>query len=296
MVRSVSPLRYPGGKTCLYELMADLLADNKISRRHYAEPFAGGCGLALALLYSGTVSEIHINDIDPSIWAFWHSALERTEELMAMIESCPLTIEEWRRQRDIHRAGQLTDTLGLGFATFYLNRTNRSGIIKGAGVIGGQKQDGNYKLDCRFNRVELINRIERVAKYKDRIHLTRLDALEFLDRADSDLPATTFLCIDPPYFMKGAGLYTSFYQPEDHAMLADRVLALKNNWIVTYDNVPEIRSLYTTRRRYEFDINYSLEVKRLGTELLVASDTLKLPDILSERQVLEHKTSLAISA
>jgi len=296
MVRSVSPLRYPGGKTCLYELMADLLADNKISRRHYAEPFAGGCGLALALLYSGTVSEIHINDIDPSIWAFWHSALERTEELMAMIESCPLTIEEWRRQRDIHRAGQLTDTLGLGFATFYLNRTNRSGIIKGAGVIGGQKQDGNYKLDCRFNRVELINRIERVAKYKDRIHLTRLDALEFLDRADSDLPATTFLCIDPPYFMKGAGLYTRFYQPEDHAMLADRVLALKNNWIVTYDNVPEIRSLYTTRRRYEFDINYSLEVKRLGTELLVASDTLKLPDILSERQVLEHKTSLAISA
>ena len=285
MARSTSPLRYPGGKTCLYGLASRILRVNRLERGHYVEPFAGGCGLALSLLYEGHVSDIHINDIDPSIWSFWHSVLNRTEEFVAMVADTPITIEEWLRQRGIYREPNASNSLALGFATFFLNRTNRSGIIKDAGVIGGLLQKGNYKLDCRFNRVDLARRINRVKKYKNRIHLYKMDAIDFIQQIEGNLPSSAFFCLDPPYFNKGSSLYTSFYNPSDHESLSKVVLAMDQPWIVTYDNAPPIRSLYRDRRQYEFDINYSLETKRIGTELLVASKGLKMPREVRERQV-----------
>lgn len=285
MPRSTSPLRYPGGKTCLYPLMSHILRINKLERRHYAEPFAGGCGLALELLYQGHVSDIHINDIDPSIWAFWHSVLHHTDDLVAKVRETPVTIDEWQHQRAHHATMDTSDPVALGFATFFLNRTNRSGIIKAAGVIGGLDQTGSYKIDCRFNRETLERRIRRIAKYKNRIQLTRQDALDFLRSAATDLPDSTFLCIDPPYFHKGQGLYTSFYEPTDHADLATEILSLPNPWIVTYDNAPAITALYKSRRQFEFDINYSVETKRRGTEVMIASKGLRLPDTIRDRQV-----------
>src|ERR1019366_3718179 len=168
MTRVVSPLRYPGGKTCLYALAATILRENELERGHYVEPYAGGCGLALSLLYGGHVADIHINDIDPAIWAFWHCVLNETDALVALVTKTPVTIEEWLKQRDIHRARDAGNTLRLGFSAFFLNRTNRSGIIKGGGVIGGLNQDGNYKIDCRYNTDDLVRRIMRVKKYRDR--------------------------------------------------------------------------------------------------------------------------------
>lgn len=285
MPRPTSPLRYPGGKACLYPIVSRLLKDNRLTRKRYAEPFAGGGGLALNLLYEGQVSDIHINDVDAAIWAFWDSILNSTEEFVYRVRKTPITIDEWRAQREVHIAQDVSDPVGLGFATFFLNRTNRSGIIKEAGVIGGLDQNGAYKIDCRFNREDLERRIRRVAKYRSRIHLSRRDALDFIRSIARDLPETTFLCIDPPYFSKGKGLYTSYYNPSDHKILANQILRLSNPWIVTYDNVEEIGKLYRERRQYEFDINYSIETKRTGTELLVASKGLRMPVILRERQV-----------
>ncbi len=285
MPRGTSPLRYPGGKTCLYPLVSRILQNNRLERRHYAEPFAGGCGLALALLYEGHVSDIHINDVDASIWALWHSVLNDTDEFTCRIRKTPITIDEWRAQRGVHLAMDVDDPLALGFSTFFLNRTNRSGIIKAAGVIGGLDQNGPYKLDCRFNRDDLARRIRRVAKYKNRIHLTRRDALAFVKDTSANLPKSTFFCIDPPYFNKGQGLYTSYYDPEDHGILAKSILELENPWIVTYDDVPAITRLYRDRRQYQFDISYSVETKRRGTELLIASKGLRLPTEIRGNQV-----------
>ncbi len=175
--------------------------------------------------------------------------------------------------------------LRLGFSAFYLNRTNRSGILKGAGVIGDLEQAGNYKIDCRFNREDLARRIARVRKYRERIHLTNLDAMDFFSLLDRILPENSFLFVDPPYYRKGAGLYTSFYEPEDHANLASEIIRTDRPWIVTYDDVPEIRRLYRQRRQYCFDIQYSLREKRTGTELLIASKGIKMPDEVRDRQV-----------
>lgn len=285
MARTNSPLRYPGGKSCLINLASELLRINGLEHGHYAEPYAGGCGLALSLLYGSHVSDIHINDIDPAVWAFWSSVINKTDDLSEMVLNTPVTIAEWLKQREIYRTCGPKNILKLGFSAFFLNRTNRSGIIQGAGVIGGLEQKGNYKIDCRYNRDDLIRRIQRVRKYKDRIHLTRLDAQDFMRQIDKQLPQKSMIFIDPPYYCKGAALYTSFYQPEDHAGIAKTVAGLSKPWLVTYDDVQEIRDIYMKNRQYGFDIAYSVREKKLGAELLIASKRLKIPTNFQERQV-----------
>jgi DNA adenine methylase len=280
-----SPLRYPGGKACLLGPVSHILRLNKLERGHYAEPYAGGCGLALALLFNGFVSDIHINDIDRSIWAFWNVVLNHTEEFIRLMERTPITLKQWRKQRKVISEPDAADTMDLAFATFFLNRTNRSGIIKRGGVIGGLDQTGDYTIDCRFNKLELARRMRRIRKYRNQIHLHRKDALKFIDHVENKLPPETFLCIDPPYFHKGSSLYTSFYKRDDHEKVADRILELQSPWILTYDHCDEIHELYTERRQFQFSLNYSVQTKRVGSELLIASKGLRIPDELRASQV-----------
>ncbi len=291
---ATSPLRYPGGKTCLLAPVSRILRLNKLKHGHYAEPYAGGCGLALALLYGAHVSDIHINDIDHSIWTFWHTVLNHTEDFIELMEHTPVTLTEWHRRRAMQRDLGGLSQLEIAFTAFFLNRTNRSGIIKNAGVIGGLAQDGKYKIDCRFSKEELARRIRRVRKYRDRIHLHNKDALDFIAHVEHILPKQTFLCIDPPYFNKGSMLYTNFYQPEGHEMVARKVLELNRPWIITYDYCDEIQKLYTSRRQFGIFLNYSAQIKRIGPELIIASKGLKLPDEL--RNSLVHRPQCRIAA
>lgn len=269
---------------CLVDTVSRIMRMNKLVRGHYAEPYAGGCGLALSLLFNGCVSDIHINDVDRSIWSFWHMVLDHTDYLIERMEQTPVTLAQWRKQRRVLK-NTSADKFDLGFAAFFLNRTNRSGIIKNAGVIGGLAQKGDYTIDCRFNKVELERRIRRIKKYRNRIHLHRMDALKFIDHVEKRLPAQTFLCIDPPYFHKGSSLYTSFYQREDHEKVADQILELDNPWILTYDECEEISELYSDRRQFQFWLNYSAQIKRVGSELMVASKGLRIPDDIRANQV-----------
>jgi len=277
MSRTVSPLRYPGGKSALEQMVTSIMFRNKLLGGIYAEPFAGGGGLALSLLFAEVAREIHLNDVDPAIAALWRSILGSCETLCSMIETTPVTIDEWHRQRDIYRTSGDGDLTAFGFATLFLNRTNRSGIIKGAGVIGGLRQTGNYLLDCRFNKDDLVRRILRISKYRNRISFTSMDALEFLHERDRLELEDQFLMIDPPYFGKGADLYTSYYREDDHRVLADVILGLKTPWITTYDSCPQITRLYRKRRQYRFAIQYSVQTKRLGSELMVVSKGLRIP-------------------
>ena len=187
MSKSISPLRYPGGKAKVYKQIVDLLEKNNKIETTYIEPFAGGCGLALMLLKNNIVSNLILNDIDKSIYCFWKSVLKYNSELCQMVDSATLTLEEREIQKSIQNNKEKIDmrkkedVLKLGFSTFYLNRVNRSGIIK-AGVIGGINQDGNYKMDCRFNKKDLVEKIQEIYKYKDKIKFYNLDVLDFLKR------------------------------------------------------------------------------------------------------------------
>jgi DNA adenine methylase len=265
----VSPLRYPGGKTCLVPLFEKVIKDNSLSDITYVEPYAGGAGAALALLYSGKVGRIVINDLDPAVHAFWKSATESSDAFIAKMHSTPVNIKEWKRQRKIYQ-DKNAKTFDRGFATFYLNRTNVSGIM-GGGPIGGLNQEGKYKINARFNKKTLAKRLEQLATYTDRISVTNKDGVglikNYLGRKD------TFIYLDPPYFEKGSSLYMNSYKGSDHGKLAD---VLNDNpdsfWLLTYDNKRQIKSLYPNRRIVNFTLDYRAYQARVGKEVLILSD------------------------
>lgn len=281
MPTTETPLRYPGGKTQLAPFVIDLLRANRLLGGVYAEPFAGGAGLAWRLLLAGHVSEVWLNDIDPAIHGFWDSVLNHTDDLCELIETTPINMEEWHRQRGVMERGRV-GPLKLGFATLFLNRTNRSGIING-GVIGGKDQTGNYKLDCRFNRAGLIEKIRRIATYREVVRLTHLDAMLCIPEWAKEMPKRSLMNIDPPYFAKGQGLYTNFYTCSDHKNLSVMIRDLKRPWMLTYDDVEDIERLYVGLPMYRKGLVYYAQVKRQATELVVLAPTLAAPQSLYQQ-------------
>ncbi len=277
-LRHFTPLRYPGGKGKLAGFVKALLKANSLLDGEYVEPYAGGAAIALELLLHEYVSRIHINDVSRPIHAFWKSALSYTDELCGLIRDVPLTTEEWDAQKAVLSHPDDHDDLAVGFATFYLNRTNRSGILNG-GIIGGRDQTGPWKIDARFNAPELITRITAIARMRSRITLTRKDALKYLKAGSQKWPDKTLVYLDPPYFVKGRELYHDFYQPDDHADVAKFVVGggLRQRWMVSYDNVKEIRALYTAARHVTYDIGYSARSARTGSEVMFFADGLKVP-------------------
>lgn len=269
-----SPLRYPGGKSALYNAVVDTIDSNGLRGYRYAEPYAGGGGLALSLLYGRHVHRIALNDLDPAIYSMWWSILNAKDELRDLIESAPITIDEWHRQRATCFASDASDPVRLGFSALFLNRTNRSGVIKG-GVIGGLEQTGAYLIDCRFNRESLAQKVERIWKYRAQIEVSQLDGRTFLTEHDGRDESTLFF-VDPPYFVKGRGLYSNYFEDDDHDLLADRVKGLRNPWLLTYDDADTIASLYDSHPLYRYSIRYSAAVKRTGTELLATSHGLNV--------------------
>lgn len=278
-MRHASPLRYPGGKGRLTQFIKLLLDKNDLHDIHYAEPYAGGSGVALALLYSEYATRIYINDLDRAIFAFWTSVVDHTEELCRLVRNRPLSVNEWRRQRRVLARQKEVSLVELGFAAFYLNRVNRSGIITG-GVIGGLEQRGEWGVDARFNRAELIERIQKVARYKGRISVSNRDASDFLQRVAATLPPQSLTYLDPPYYVKGQQrLYANYYLPKDHAEVKRIVATLDRPWIVSYDATAEILDLYDDYRRIVYGVQYSAADRYRGAEVMFFSPLLRVPRI-----------------
>ncbi|MFO3788805.1 DNA adenine methylase [Bacillus mojavensis] len=264
-----SPLRYPGGKSKTYKFIKLLIKSNNCTS--YIEPFAGGAGVALNLLINGDVKRIFINDFDRAIYAFWHSVLYQTEELIELINKTPITMEKWYELKEIQNRKNSAPLLELGFSTLFLNRTNRSGILKG-GVIGGKFQNGSYKMDCRFPKQKIINKIRKIADLKDYIIIENMDALDFIDKIILKT-RNSFTFFDPPYFNKGPSLYTNFYTEKDHYVLSKKIkLKLRNRkWIVTYDMCDEIKEMYSNLSYIEFYLTYTAQIKTQGKEYMFFS-------------------------
>lgn len=273
---TISPLRYPGGKGLLYSRLRTIIRENNLTSSVYVEPYAGGAGAALALLVSGQVERIAINDLDPAVFAFWNAVVTQPDEFTALVSSVELSVDEWERQREIYLTSARDNHLPLGFATFYLNRTNRSGVLNG-GPIGGKDQTGNYKIDARFNREGLAERIRLIALHADRIAVANEDGLRVIERySDRD---DAFIYADPPYFEKAGSLYLNAFQDSDHRALADCLKGVQRaKWILTYDNVPQVAELYADLRRRLFALNYSAHRVMKASEIMVFSTELSIPE------------------
>lgn len=268
---TVSPLRYPGGKGALYSRLRAVLRENRLAGCTYVEPFAGGAGAGMSLLVTGQVSNVVINDLDPAIYAFWRLLLEDSATLINFIHEVPLTVTEWRRQKAAYSMKE-GDWRALGLATFYLNRTNRSGVLNG-GPIGGLDQKGNYLIDARFNRDDLAERVRTIALYRDHITATCRDGEDVI--RDHAGRSRTFIYADPPYFEKAGSLYLNAFSQGHHESLAKTLMSRpKSHWLLTYDNVPQVRTLYDGRRIREFGLHYSAHRVMKATELVVLSDSL----------------------
>lgn len=276
MAKVRTPLRYPGGKQKVSPFIREILEINEINE-NYVEPFAGGSGVAIELLLSKNVKNIFINDIDFGIYAFWYSVVHFNEQLCRKIDQTTLSVQEWANRKEIVKNFQKYDLLEIGFSVFYLNRCNRSGILS-AGLIGGQNQDGPYLMDARFNRKELVNRIETIGLFSSNIFLTNLDAEDFVTSNLKHVSSNTLIYFDPPYFNKSSKLYTNNYNELDHKRLS---VTIQNNvnhlWVLSYDNVNQISSLYLNRRRMVYDLQYSAFNNYKGKELFAFCDELKIP-------------------
>lgn len=275
MMQHYTPLRYPGGKRRLACLVTGLLEANGLTDIHYIEPFAGGAGIALGLLFEEYASTIHLNDLARPVYALWHTILHKPDWLIARIKNANVTMASWRRQKAVYRRQQSAELSELGYAALFLNRTNRSGIL-GGGVIGGKAQSGDWSLDVRFGKPGLIERIERIARYKDRIRLSNMDAIAFTDQVVS-MASNAFTFFDPPYIDIQRELYFNPYTISDHKKLAEKIAALKQPWIVTYNYAAIDNGLFAESRRIVYSISYTASAKYHGREVMFLSDNLSLP-------------------
>ena len=284
-----TPLRYPGGKSKLAPYVKRLMKLNGLLDGEYVEPYAGGAGIALELLFHEYVSAIHINDVSRRVYAFWLSVLDHTEELCRLIRDTPRTVEAWDAQKKVLANEADHDILPVGFATFFLNRTNRSGILNG-GIIGGRDQSGPWKIDARYNAEELIARVRAIANMRRRIHLTRMDAINFLKNGTKRWPRKTLIYLDPPYYVKGRDLYYDFYAHADHHAVSSLLKTEISNqsWIVSYDDAPEIRELYSECRCISYGIGYSARGSRKGAEVMFFDDSLDIPPLVGSISPIEQ--------
>ncbi len=275
-----SPLRYPGGKARLANLLRDMISLNDLEGCHYYEPFAGGAGAALSLLESKAVSYLHLNDADRRIYSFWRACIFQSERFAERILEVPLTISEWRRQHDICTNPGKHGLFDIGFAAFFMNRCNRSGVLTGAGPIGGYGQRGKWRLDVRFNRPQLASRTMQLGRLRSSMRISNLDAVEFLKERlpRGENRKRVFVYLDPPYVQKGQRLYLNAYESHDHAALSTYLRCQKRLcWFASYDDSPLIRKLYAGLKVCVLPVQYSLQVKRVAAELALAPQHVALP-------------------
>jgi DNA adenine methylase len=270
-----TPFRYPGGKAFMFPAIVEHLESKEMSQvKNYAEPYCGGAGAAIRLLSQDRVERIFLNDFDWRVYAAWKSMLDESSRFLNFIEKVPINISTWYKMRDIVEGASSSesDPFQVGTATFYLNRTNRSGIIVGAGPIGGYDQIGNWKIDARFPRQGLANRISWLAQNRHRIALSNRDGLSFLKEMAPNHGCDTFYFIDPPYVKAGSRLYMNSMTESIHRSLAKYLVKERSDirhWMVTYDDDPLIRHSYADASIDILSVKYSLQKKRMAGELLI---------------------------
>lgn len=273
-----SPLRYPGGKSKLAPFIRSIIETQNTSNITYMEPFAGGAGVALDLLFNKTVNQIVLNDSDKAIYSFWRAVKESPQAIIDRIQSTPLTIEEWQRQKERYLTQNKVYSIDLGFAAFYLNRTNHSGILT-AGPIGGHKQKSTYLLDARYHRTKLIHRIEMIAEHRSQIAVYNKDIQQFIRHIIPRYPTSAFIYFDPPYYVKGQQLYKNALSSSDHTKIAASIMdAVNIPWVMTYDDVPELRKIYAKFPQATYTLNYSAANKRKESELMIFKSADLIPD------------------
>ncbi len=282
-----NPLRYPGAKSKLVPYIQNLIEAETLNNCTFYEAYAGSAAVSFGLLENNIISFAKINELDPLIYNFWVSVMEHTQELIQMIRDTEISLENWHEYSRYRNSEYLTNktTVQIGFAGLFLNRTNFSGILK-ANPLGGLQQTSQYKIDCRFNKERIIESIEKLSAFSNRVELFNMDAVEFLQQETYyKRNRSIFVYIDPPYYEKGQSLYRFYYDHNMHKLLAKYIKTKIYPWLISYDNAPEIQKLYKSKSQQHIYLDYSVNTKRKETELLISN--LEIPPIPVENAIDE---------
>lgn len=272
-----SPLRYPGGKTRLANFLWETIKKNfdKGEKITLVEAYAGGAGASLKLLFENKVEKLIINDLDKAIFCFWKTAIKNTDFLIKKIKTTHINLEERQKQKNIYKNPE-SKNKDLAFATLFLNRTNYSGIIN-AGPIGGRQQKSKWNVQARFNKKIIIERLEKIKKFKNQIEIKNLDGITLLKKLQKN---NYFVFLDPPYYQKGQFLYLNHYVEKDHQDLLKFLEKTSLKWVMTYDNVSYIRNLYEKFNKKEFTLNHSAFKSKEGKEIIIFADNIEQPSTI----------------
>ncbi len=287
MAVSSNPLRYPGAKRFLVDYIDALLSSNNLIGCTFFEPYAGSAAVGLELLRKNRIRNLVLCEKDVLLYAFWESVFRHTEALCNLIETTPITIKTWLALAKFRETNEVNEDnlVHLGFAGLFFNRTNFSGILK-ANPIGGINQTSQYSIDCRFNKVKIIEVIRELAAHSDCVEVYNNDAIAFLKTQTTRFIGNTcFVYLDPPYFEQGKKIYRHYYTNFDHTALAKYIHKARYfDWLISYDDAPFICGLYSdSGAKYQpifLDYSCAPKVRSHGQELLISN--LPLPPFPAE--------------
>ncbi|MHB1439982.1 MAG: DNA adenine methylase [Cuniculiplasma sp.] len=297
MKPTVTPLRYPGGKTWLLDYVKEFIKFHKLELKAIIEPYAGSASVSIGLLREGLVDKAYICEKDPLIVAFWNAVLNQNEEFVEFIQSLEVSLETWLSFKKylIFDSVHKYNTVELAGAFLFFNRTNYSGIIKG-GPLGGKKQQSSYKFDCRFNREKIIEKIQGLHNLEGRLHVAEVDGISFMQRITSGTAENLLFYVDPPYYGAGRELYRYFFTDGDHENLSIFLKKLEHPWLLSYDDAEFIRDLYTNNEKFPVYTDYqSGNLRRNVRELLISNYLIPplAPSIKEEGRYHRNKTRIA---
>jgi len=280
-----SPLRYPGSKRKLFNYLKRVLAHNNLEPQILVEPFVGGGSISLNFLSLNKKNKVVIGDSDELVYSFWKTLFTEPAYLINFVRKVKVNLKTFEKYRHIASHTSEFSRKRLAAACLFLNRTSFSGILNdSAGPIGGREQKSIYKIDCRFGRKNLIRKIRTISAFKNRVVVlphTWEETLNYVDGKDEYKNANLLFYFDPPFYKKADQLYRHYFDDANHKDLRDKLMSIKQPWILSYDREKEIQNLYSTFTRINVSMPYSINspAKRLEKELIITP--LKLPKIRS---------------
>jgi len=230
-----SPFRYPGGKTWFIPYLRDWLKSNSKLPGRFIEPFAGGGIVSLTVAFERLAKHVIFGELDAGVAAVWRVVLNGQADWLAkQILNFELTSQKVHSV--LSEPGQtLRD---LAFQTILRNRVQRGGIMAaGAGLV--KEGESGKGLLSRWYPETLARRIREINHLKDRMTFVEGDGFALLEEHKADKDA--FYFIDPPYTAAARRLYTRWQI--DHRRLFETMRECKGDFLMTYDNTPEIAAL-----------------------------------------------------
>ncbi|MBI5828243.1 MAG: DNA adenine methylase [Chloroflexi bacterium] len=243
-----SPFRYPGGKTWLVPTIRQWLSSLPARPNEFIEPFAGGAIASLTVAFEQRADHVTMVELDGQVAAVWQAILGEhghwLADRIATFQMTPANVETVLSEsaRSIPKRA---------FQTILKNRVNRGGILApGAGKV--KNGEAGKGLNSRWYPATLKKRIVDIVAIRDGITFIHGDGLAVMRQNAGRADAVFF--IDPPYTAGGkrAGSRLYLHSELDHRELFSVAGELAGDFLMTYDDAPEVRAL---ARKHGFDIH-----------------------------------------